>query len=253
MDSAAAGCIIVLEDFEGPLQLLLHLINREEMDIENLPMARVAAQYLDFIVFMDELNIDLAAEFLVMAAELLRIKSRLVLPVEEAAVESLEQDDPRAELVRRLKEYSAFKDAAGKLSQRRELWEGVHTRPPMELEILKTEHRPPLEGLSFFELIDAFRRVLETADEDDDEDIARVIEREPRTVARSIRSIVGRLRREGGKVSFMSLFGEQPSRREIVVTLLALLELIRDGIVQARQQQRFGDIEIVAIQVMNNA
>src|SRR5512136_713866 len=160
-EADAIACLVRTEAFEGPLDLLLHLIKKNEVDIYNIPIAAISRQYLEYLDVMQELNLDVAGEFLVMASTLIQIKSRMLLPLsddEEAGEEDCE--DPRAELVRRLLEYSKYKEAAITLSQRELLGRDIFARsfPAPELDEIKPEQEQP--EVELFELIEAFRRVL---------------------------------------------------------------------------------------------
>ncbi len=244
MDLSENVCIIRLDDFEGPLDLLLHLINRSEMDIQNLQMAKITTQYLDFIHLMEELNINIAAEFLVMAAELLRIKSKMLLPPDKEDLQMAEEADPRQMLVARLMEYKRYKEAAQAMSAREAEWRGVFVRHPLELEELRPAISPGIaEALSVFDLLEAFQRVLENAVDDETDDEKR-ISRDEITVEQRVDLVLARLHRSDGRISFRHLFSDRPARREIIVTLLAILELIRKRYIMAAQEKCFGEIEI---------
>jgi len=247
-------CIIRLEDFEGPLDLLLHLINRSEMDIANLQVAKITAQYLDFIRLMEELNINVAAEFLVMAAELLRIKSKMLLPPDEEELQATsEGPDPRQELVARLMEYKLYKEAAQTMSERESEWRGVFVRHPVELDELRPAVSASLvDGVSVFDLLEAFSRVLESAAPDEAEDERKIV-RDEETVEQRVSMVLGKLRRSDGRLSFRRLFSDRPTRREIVVTLLAVLELIKKRRIRAVQEKCFGEIEIALCEEYANA
>ncbi len=231
---------IHLENFEGPLDLLLHLIRREEMNIYDIPIARITEQYLEIIRDLSAIDIDRASEFLVMAATLLGIKSRMLLPkppkviVEELAPE-LEGDDPRAELVRQLVEYSQYKQAAGELKERETAMFRVYTR---SLFVEEPEGPGPLVGLSLRDLVKAFEEVLR------EEWNWREVPREEIPLREKIREINFRLSRSPHGVRFRDLFTRGGSRLEIVVTFLALLELIRQRKAVAAQEALFGEIMI---------
>ncbi|HYF93446.1 MAG TPA: segregation/condensation protein A [Symbiobacteriaceae bacterium] len=228
-----------LEHFEGPLDLLLHLIRREEMNIYDIPIAQITEQYLIIIRDLSALDIDRASEFLVMAATLLGIKSRMLLPkppkleAEELAEEEFE--DPREELVRQLVAYSQYKEAAQQLREREELMAKVYTRT---LFLEQPEGPAPLEGLNLADLVKAFEEVLK------EEWSWREVPREEIPLREKIREINFRISRSPHGVRFRDLFSRGGSRLEIVVTFLALLELIRQRRAVAMQEGIFGDIVI---------
>ncbi|HPG24530.1 MAG: segregation/condensation protein A [Spirochaetaceae bacterium] len=219
-----AGYAVKLPVFEGPLDLLLHLIRQNEVDITDIPIARIAEQYLETIELMQELNLDVAAEYLVMAATLALIKSRMLLPSEGQDDE--DESDPRADLVQRLLEYQRFKEAAETLSRRRllgrDVWSvvgpGPERTPESEREI----------EVGLFELVDAFRAVLENAS-------AVELKHEVETEAVTVRTrmlVVMDLLESHESIEFTRIFevdGESgpPSRAVLVATFLAILELAR--------------------------
>jgi segregation and condensation protein A len=224
---------VKLERFEGPLDLLLFLIKKEEINIYDIPIAQITQQYLDYIRMMEFLNLELAGEFLVVAATLMRIKARMLLPRQED--ELGEEDDPRRELVQQLLEYQKFKQAASELEtmeyQRRLLF----TRP----EPVVAESLPELERTyGLFDLICAFRQVLERGE---------VRYMEVRAEEVSIEEKIEFLRRrieEAEVIAFGDLFDVRSSRAELVVTFLALLEILRLGVATVRQTKAFGEIWI---------
>lgn len=231
---------ITLENFEGPLDLLLHLIRREEMNIYDIPIARITEQYLAIIQDLVATDIDRASEFLVMAATLLGIKSRMLLPkppkvVAEDAPPEEEGEDPRAELVRQLVAYSQYKEAAQELREREAEMSHVYTR---NLFLEEPEGPVPLEGLNLSDLVKAFRAVLK------EEFNWREVPREEIPLREKIRELNFRLSRNPSGVRFRELFGRKGSRLEVVVTFLALLELIRQRRAVAVQEGIFGEIVI---------
>jgi segregation and condensation protein A len=231
---------VKLEVFEGPLDLLLYLIRRDEVDIHDVSIERITRQYLAYLEAFKILDIDVAGEFVVMAANLLYIKSRSLLPVhQQPPDEQAEEDDPRWELIRQLVEYKKFKDAAEHL-QRRELErERLFARAPEKPEF-------PDEGrlvseVGIFDLISAFQSVLRRIDRQED---LREIFEENFTVSDKIDHILA-VTAASREVPFSTLFAGVASRTEIVVTFLALLELIRLKQLRALQHDPFGEILIV--------
>jgi segregation and condensation protein A len=237
-----------LEKFEGPLDLLLHLIRREEIDIYDIPIARITEQYLIIIEDLSAIDIDRASEFLVMAATLLGIKSRMLLPKPpKIAVEDLPEGvgaDPREELVRQLVAYSHYKEAAQELRGREEVMARVYTR---QLFVEQPEGPAPLEGLSLRDLVKAFESVLK------EEWNWREVPREEIPLREKIREINFRLSRSPHGVRFRDLFTRGGSKLEIVVTFLALLELIRRRQAVAVQENIFGEILIRRVLVTDTA
>jgi segregation and condensation protein A len=210
-----------LEGFEGPLDLLLHLIQKNELDIFNIPVALITEQYLEYLQWMKVLNLDMAGEYLLMASTLLHIKSRMLLPKSPEGEEGEEGEDPRAELVRRLLEYQKYKQAAGELEKRSMLDRDVFVRLISgEREEIPEEERIEV---NLFELLEAFRKVLERAQPEAVHEVAL----ESLSVEDKIQEILALLQRENRSTAFHRLFPEQASRRVVIVTLLAILELVK--------------------------
>lgn len=218
----AGGYRVRLPTFEGPLDLLLHLIQEHELDILNIPIAFVAEKYVEYITLMHELNIDVASEYLVMAATLAHIKSRMLLPAAPADPEdaSAEQEvDPRAELVRRLLEYQKYKNAAEQLGGRSLLGRDVFGRgAPAPVE----EGAVPLAPVSLFKLLDAFQSVLTRAKITVDHEI----DLEHFSITDRINELADVLK-QTPRVEFEQLFADRNSRAEVIITFLALLEMTR--------------------------
>jgi segregation and condensation protein A len=232
---------VKLEIFEGPLDLLLYLIKRDELDIYDVSIERITRQYLEYLQAFKELNIDVAGEFIVMAANLLYIKSRSLLPVDQQPPEEeAEEDDPRWELIRQLIEYKKFKEAAAQLHDRALEQENIFVRGGTSIS---EGLRPLLLGeVGIFQLINAFQNVIKRVEAREE---LQQIFGENYTVSDKIETILGRVS-GGGALKFSELFAEMASRVEIVVTFLALLELIRLKQVRAIQPGQFGEIEIAA-------
>lgn len=227
---------VQLEIFEGPLDLLLHLIKKNEVSITDIPIATITEQYLSTLELIQSLNLDVAGEFLVMAATLIHIKSRMLLPPGEEEDEEEEGGDPREELIRRLLEYQRFKEAAEELEKREILRRDVFVRPsevPDEMESVE------FEGLSLFDLISALRHVLERFPEERVHEVTL----ERISVREKMSSLLDDLHRRG-KVIFQSLFEAAVSRLEVVVTFLAMLELVKIRAIRVAQEEREGPIVI---------
>ena len=225
---------VQLEIFEGPLDLLLHLIKKNEVSIADIPIATITEQYLATLELMQSLNLDVAGEFLVMAATLIHIKSRMLLPPDEADLEEDEEGDPREELMRRLLEYQKFKEAAGELERREILKRDVFVRSPEPPEEVETVG---FESVSLFDLISALRTVLDRMPKDSVHEVAL----EKVSVREKMSLLLDDLHRKG-KVIFQSLFEGAVSRLEVVVTFLAMLELVKIRAIKIWQEEPAGPI-----------
>ena len=229
-----------LEIFEGPLDLLLYLIKKEEMDIHSISIERITRQYLDYINTFKLLNIDLASEFIVMAANLMYLKSRTLLPrVDQPPEEDAEDDDPRWELIRQLIEYKKFKDAAGLLSLRELEQEGRFAHQP-DAAVKPPEEAPALADVSIFDLIRAFQNVLKRFEES--HDFGDIID-DRFTVADKIELLLAHFV-PGESRRFEELFQSATTKAEVIVTFLALLELMKLNQFVVLQNGLLGDIVI---------
>ncbi|MFH2011912.1 MAG: segregation/condensation protein A [Pseudomonadota bacterium] len=232
---------VKLEVFEGPLDLLLHLIKKNEIDIYDIPIASITFQYLEYLDIMKNLNLDIAGEFLVMAATLMYIKSRMLLPPAEDEREDFEAEgDPRAELVKRLIEYQKFKDTANKLMNYETLNRDVFARG--SASEVSEEDEINLNEISIIELIEAFKRVLK---EEPPEKFFYVAIGKM-SVNEKIIELIERMKHTGNIV-FQSLFTGISDKHEVILTFLAILELIRLRIVRVIQATPFGTISICPI------
>jgi segregation and condensation protein A len=232
---------VKLEIFEGPLDLLLYLIKRDEIDVYDISIERIARQYLEYLQTFKELNIDLAGEFVAMAANLIYLKSRSLLPVDQQPPEEdAEEEDPRWDLIRQLIEYKKFKEAGGQLHLRELEQERIFAR--------EGGSSPPAEGLlqlgevGIFQLINAFQNVIKRVEARQD---LQEVPGERFSVSEKIDTILQRIG-AGGQIRFSDLFGPVVSRVEVVVTFIALLELIRLKQVRAIQKNIFDEIEIAS-------
>ncbi|MDD5199407.1 MAG: segregation/condensation protein A, partial [Terrimicrobiaceae bacterium] len=220
--------------------LLLYLIKRDEVDIYEVSIERITRQYLEYLDAFQLLNIELAGEFIVMAANLLYLKSRTLLPADlQMAEEDAEEDDPRWELIRQLIEYKKFKEAAGRLREREAAQENLFARLPSAPELAVDPANLLVEEVGIFDLIRAFQNVLKRR-ADQQEDLREIFE-ENFTVADKIDHVL-RLIGSGVPVTFEEMFPDRATRTEIVVTFLAMLELIRMKQLRVRQDQHFGEI-----------
>ncbi len=229
---------VSLEIFEGPLDLLLYLIKKDEVDIYDVSIERITSQYLEYIETFKILNIELASEFIVMAATLMYIKSRTLLPKNEQAPEDdVDEEDPRWELIRQLVEYKKFKDAAYYLERREADNQQVFGSERQEAEDADEE---PILNVGIFDLIRAFQGILKRFE--DEEGLAEIAD-DRFTVSDKIDYLMIHVKK-GEKIKFNELFAEATTKGEVMVTFLALLELIRLNEFQVRQERILGEIEI---------
>jgi segregation and condensation protein A len=230
---------IKLPVFEGPLDLLLHLIKKNEVEIVDIPIAAITEQYLAYLEMMRQLNLDIAGEFLVMAATLTLIKSRSLLPPSEGGEEE-EEADPRADLVRQLLDYQRYREAALALSERPLLRRDVFAREPlMDVEGGEVAGEPLRLKVTVWELLEAFRAVLKRARPEAVHEIVA----EQLSLRDRVRTLLQALS-VARSIEFDSLFDEDASRADIIVTFLALLELMKMGAIRATQEERYGRIVI---------
>lgn len=227
-------CTVRLSIFEGPLDLLLHLIKRNEVQVTDIPIAAITDQYLAMLEELPELNLDSAGEYLVMAATLQYIKSRMLLP----AVEDEEaEEDPRAELVQQLLEYQRFREAAVSLGERPLLTRDVFVHPGEPADPAGPDEGPPVRDASLGDLLDALRTVLGRLRLPPAHEILQEAISLPACVERILGHFVA-----AGQVEFERLFEPGADRPTVIITFLALLELIRLRVLRARQAERFGPI-----------
>ena len=239
-ESAREAFPVKLEMFEGPLDLLLHLIKKNEVNVHDIPIALITAQYLETIELMQELNLDVAGEFLLMAATLIHIKSKMLLPRPEtaAAVEG-EEEDPRDALVRRLLEHQKFKAAAGLLHEREQLRAAQWQRPDERVAaIAGDEYEPELE-VDLFSLLTAFQAVVQRAKQRP----KVLLPPEQIPVEVRIDQLLARLS-ETEACGFDDLFTDANDRGGLIVTFLALLEMIRLKLIRVFQSGSFGPIRV---------
>ena len=229
-----------LETFEGPLDLLLYLIKKNEIDIYDIPISVITQQYLEYLETMKNLNLDVAGEFLLMAATLLHIKSKMLLPPTGEEEEEKEEEDPRAELVRRLLEYQRFKEAAQQLVKGPLLDREVFVRSFFGDALAEKEAEEEVSGeVTLFDLLEVMKKVLEGLPAEEFQEISM----EHLNIKDKILHIMERLW-ETESLAFTELYTASTSRREIVVTFLALLELLRLRMIRVYQGETFGTIRI---------
>jgi segregation and condensation protein A len=220
-----------LEGIKGPLGVILHLIRRDNLDIYDIPIAKITRDYLAYLDQMEKRNIDLAGEFFVLAATLMRIKAQMLLRRDE------EEDDPREELVRNLLEYKKMVEAARSFKEMEEERSKVFSRPVPQNE--KEFRGEPVLELNLYAIMHAFRDIITEFEADKE----REIEPEVFTIEEKIEAIAQSLKATG-QVRFQELFAGSSSRLEVVVTFVAMLELMKRAMITARQETAFGDIWI---------
>jgi len=227
---------VFLEAFEGPLDLLLYLIRRQNLDIRDIPIAEITRQYVEYIELMKEMQLELAGEYLLMATMLAEIKSRMLLPRAEA--EDEEEEDPRAELVRRLQEYERFKKAAEDLSELPRLERDVNVAVADAPERKVTTKLP---DITLKELLLAFHDVLKRAEMFS----SLHVQREPLSVRQRMSEILVRIK--AGKFSgFVDLFDPEEGRMGVAVTFIAILELLRESVIEVVQAESFAPLHVRA-------
>jgi segregation and condensation protein A len=222
---------VTLGEFEGPLDLLLYLIRQDQVNIYDIPIARITDEYLRYLQLMTELDLTVAGDFLVMAAQLIELKSRMLLPRDPLAPAE-EIEDPRSELVNRLLEHEKFKSAAQMLWSRATVEQAVFKRAEIE-----TDKNNPEVAVGLFDLLRVFQEILARHKEE----VMMEIEREEVTMA----EMLDRLRnmvRSAGEVNLLKFFQQAKSRRELVVAFLSVLELVRLSEISLRQRETFGEI-----------
>lgn len=240
-EATSQAYTVRLEAFEGPLDLLLHLIKQEEIDIWNIPIARITEQYLEYMQMFRELNINLAGEFIVMASTLIYIKSRLLLPPDPSKTpEQLEEEDPRRELVYQLLEHQKFKNAAQMLYAKETVESNVWAHPPVEIR----EDEDDVTTVTLFDLVGSFQQVLKRLESNP----TLQYEHEEYTIERTIAEL-RQLLLLRKSVRFSEFLERGLTRQNIVVIFLALLELARLREIRCVQEKAFGEILIRAARV----
>jgi segregation and condensation protein A len=235
---------VKLDIFEGPLDLLLYLIRKNEVDIYDIPIALITEQYLEYLDLMTVLNLDTAGQFLVMAATLVKIKSKMLLPPSTDSEEREEEGDPRAELMEHLLEYQQYKEVADQLKNRELLEKDIFTRIQVEEQIPELDKNSTVIEASLFDLVDALRKVIERKDLPGN---LMEVAVEKISVRDKIGEILATLK-ENQQIIFQSLFDGLSTKYEIIVAFLALLELIRLRAIKVFQVHPHGEIRIIALE-----
>jgi len=236
---------IALPNFEGPLDLLLHLIREHRMDIFDIPIALITEKYLETLEKMHTINLDICSEFLLMAATLLQLKSRLLVPSPKLAPEEKEEaataKDVREELVRRLLEYQKYKAAAGQLAARPLLGKTVFCRTAQAQKVPLGEGEPKFVEVSVYRLVDIFSEAVKKLEPK----LQHEVVREQLSLSKAIQSLIVRLQEKPSR-EFLELLGEARSRSEITILFLGVLEMCRLKLIRIRQSLETGEIFIVA-------
>lgn len=248
LQSATALCIttnnaamynVRLPNFEGPLDLLLFFIKRDELDIYDIPISKIAKEFLEYTRIIKLLDLELAGEFLVMAATLMQIKAKMLLPVEDVEGVKDEIEDPRSELVRRLIEYKRFKEASVELQTREEEYRTVLTRSYYEGDVKTEPEEDELKNVTLFHLLSALRTVLAKAQK---RKTVHTVERFAVTIEQQVDFILSCLL-ERREVTFLEIMEDKP-KQVIIVTFLAILEMVKSRMIACRQDDSFEDILI---------
>ena len=232
---------VKLDIFEGPLDLLLYLIKKDEVDVLDVNIERITKQYIEYLDTFKMLNIDLAGEFIVMAANLMYLKSRTLIPkpVRPPGTEEEDEDDPRWELIRQLIEYKKFKDAAQFLGRRQLQMEGVYPATPEVPDLKKADAEAGIGELGIFDLIRAFQKVLDRFKK---EDLREIVD-DRFTVADKIEFLLHRVP-PGDSIPFYQLFDGATTRDEVIVTFVAMLELMKLRQFRITQAGLLGEITL---------
>ncbi len=234
---------VKLDIFEGPLDLLLYLIKKNEVDIYDIPIAIITEQYLEYMDLMKVLNLDRVGEFLVMASTLVKIKSKMLLPPSEDIEEDEDGVDPRTQLIEHLLEYQRYKEAAHHLKNRDLIEKDIFTRIQRDEQIPETDKDSMVIEVSLFDLVDALRKVIERKDLSDQFIEVSV---EKISVKDKMVEILQKLK-ETQHITFLSLFDELSTKHEIIVAFLAILELMRLRAVKVFQVHLHGEIRIISL------
>lgn len=241
---------IKIEAFEGPFDLLFHLIEKNEIDIYDIPIKDITEQYLDYIYKMDKLDLDITSEFLILAATLIEIKSKMLLPKDLLTDEEIEVEDidPRDELVKRLLEYKKYKSVTEEFKRRESIYNRLYFKSKEEIIIENQQQDKSLEGLKIRDLVNAFNKLLteNNVKIESNYNMIRKIEREPITLEDKLNEIMFILKQKK-KIAFINLFTSASDKLDFVMTFLALLELIKIKKVSVFQEKCFDGIEIELI------
>lgn len=236
---------INLECFQGPMELLMHLIDKNKIDIYDIPIASLTEQYIEYLDRYRSFNIEITSEFIIMAATLVQIKSRMLLPRPPKSQEDEEEVDPRQELIERILEYKRFKEVSNVMEEMQQVQGRCLTREPMDIPV---RHLAPRQ-LSLHELVEAFANVIAVRQELRLPPV--LVSHEEYTIEEKMEELISKLHQRGGKMNFFAVFSGH-SRSELIATFLAVLELIKLKTISVYQQNRYGEIEI-AVHVEDKA
>ncbi|WP_425448681.1 segregation and condensation protein A [Dethiothermospora halolimnae] len=240
------GYKVILESFEGPFDLLYHLIEKSEIDIYDIPIAEITEQYISYIEKMKELDLDVTSEFLLMVATLLEIKSRMLLPKmkkDDGEQLQMEEVDPREELIRRLIEYKKYKNVAEELKTKEKAQQKVYYKPKEEIEMFVEKDEIKLENVNLDDIIDAMVKIIEEKKKDNKTLNIATIERDEITIEQGMKNLLNTLNKKR-EIEFKKLFQDKFNKVEIVVTFLAILELIKQKKINIVQENNFDSILI---------
>lgn len=240
---------VKIDAFEGPLDLLLHLINRYEIDIYDIPVSKITEQYVAYIHTMQKLELDVASEYLVMAATLLAMKSKMLLPKQEIEIEEdIYEEDPREELMRRLIEYRKYKQAADQLKSRELDKNQIYTRPPTPLDDFQNNAKSITEqgDVSVYDMLSAMQKLFQRKEWE--KPLETRIQRQEIPIQERMEEILSHVRNAQSGVQFFDLFPYR-SRSHIVVTFLAILELMKNRQVTCKQKNHFDNLIIFQVEV----
>ncbi|WP_079476630.1 segregation/condensation protein A [Marinococcus halophilus] len=232
---------VKIDQFEGPLDVLLHFVQQAEMDIQDIPLAAITDQYLQYVRTMQELELDVAGEYLVMAATLLQIKSQTLLPVTVDEDTWMEEEDPKEQLIEQLEEYKRYKEAAGKLQHREQEQQQVYKKPLSEWSTDDAREEGLPDGLTVYDMVAAFQKMKERAK--NAHPPQATVRADEYSVEERMTEVMEELERLEG-CSFYQLFAETRTRPQMVVTFLALLELMKQKQIRCEQANNFDDITI---------
>lgn len=232
---------VKLDGFAGPLDLLLHLINKLEIDIYDIPVAEITQQYMEYIETMEKLELNIASEYLVMAATLLEIKSSMLLPKKEVNIEDDYEEDPREQLIKRLIEYRKFKEAALHLQQKELDENEIYTRPPVNLEHLMEEAKTVIVDVSIYDMLQAVEKMIERKKWN--RPLETTVQREDISIEERIAEILTIVSETDESIPFEELF-PYPSKSYIVTTLLAILQLLKTNKIDCYQTEHFASIYV---------
>ncbi|MYL32686.1 segregation/condensation protein A [Pontibacillus yanchengensis] len=240
---------VKIDAFEGPLDLLLHLINRYEIDIYDIPVAEITEQYMAYIHTMQQLELDIASEYLVMAATLIAIKSQMLLPNQELEVEDeeYEEEDPREELMRRLIEYRKYKEAAQDLKDKEEEANQIYTRPPQPIETDEKEAQPIMTqgDITIYDMIGAMQKLLNKKKWE--QPLETRVQRQEIPIQERMDEVMTQVKSTPHGLRFFDLF-PQPTRSHIVVTFIAILELMKNREILCEQSKHFEELVVYKLE-----